>query len=59
MNLINERWKRVLICLFFAGFLSAGISCLTNKHVKIAAFLSAIILYALLSKIYRKAQKPN
>ena len=59
MNLINERWKRVLICLFFAGFLSAGIRCLTNNHVKIAAILLAIILYALLSKIYRRAQKPN
>jgi len=59
MNLINEKWKRVLICLLFGGFLSAGISYLTNKHVKIAAILLAIILYVLLSKIYRRAQKLN
>jgi hypothetical protein len=59
MNLIDERWKRILICLLFAGFLSAGISRITNEHIKISSIISAIIVYALLSKIYRRTQKQN
>ncbi len=59
MNLIDKPWKRILICLFFGGFLSAGIRLITNKHVKISSILLAIIVYALLSKIYRRAQRQN
>ena len=59
MNLIDKPWKRILISLLFSGFLSAGIRRITNEHIKIAAIISAIILYAVLSKIYRKTQKQN
>ena len=59
MNIIDKPWKRILICFLFAGLLSTGISRITNKHIEISSFISAIILYALLSQIYRRVQKQN
>jgi hypothetical protein len=57
MNLINNCWKRVLICLIFAGILSKEISLFTNRKVEISALFLGIILYFVLSNVNNKAQK--
>ena len=57
MNLINRTWKRVLICLIFAGILSEGISNFTNREVEISALFLGIILYFVLSNVNNRAQK--
>jgi hypothetical protein len=57
MNLIDKSWKRILISLLFGGGLSLEIRRITNGHIKIAAVILAIIVYAILSKIHRRTQK--
>ena len=56
MNILDKRWKRLLIGLFLGGMMSEGLSLLTHRRVEMNAVFLAIILYFVLTNAYRRNQ---
>ena len=57
MNLIDVWWKRLLICLIFAGILSETVSLITYRKVEVSAFIVGILLYFVLGNIHKRSRK--
>lgn len=57
MGLIDNFWKRLIICLIFAGFLSKMIGKVTNQKVEMSALIVGTILYFILLGIYRRHER--
>ncbi len=57
MNILDERWKRLLISIFLGGIVSKGLGFLTFRKVEISALLITLIFYIVLTRMYNRSQK--
>jgi len=59
MNILDEWWKRLLISFFLGKIISEGIGLVSYKKVEISSLLIALILYFVLSGIYKRGREKN
>ncbi len=57
MNILDERWKRLIISIFLGGLISKGLGFLTIRKVEISALLITVMLYIMLTRMYNRSQK--
>ncbi len=59
MNILKERWKRLIISLFLGVTISKGLATITYMKVEISALLLSIISYLVLTEVYKKYERES